>query len=350
MSSPGAVGRDEKQHLDRAADAGIHRISVATPFLVGPVNCYLIEDEPLTLLDTGPNSGTALDALETGLRALGHTVEELGLILLSHQHMDHLGLVEILARRSGAEVAAIDSLTAWIEDFETSAAADDRYAQAVMRRHGVPDELVTALGMVGMAFRSFGSSSQVTRQLGDGTTIELRDRTLTVQHRPGHSPTDTLFWDPEGEILLVGDHLLNHISSNALVTRPPELTDDFLGHPRPRPLLAYTESMRRTRELPAQLVLGGHGAPIAAHVRLIDDRLRLHDRRARKLGRMLAGGPLTAYEIAQRMWGNVAVTQAYLTLSEVLGHLDLLLEAGTVRELSDGPVARFELVTTRAHG
>ena len=42
---------------------------------------------------------------------------------------------------------------------------------------------------------------------------------------------------------------------------------------------------------------------------------------------MLADGPLTAYELALRMWGNVAVTQAYLTISEVLGHMDLLSRA-----------------------
>ena len=38
-----------------------------TPFLVGRVNCYLIEDEPLTLVDTGPNSGKSLDELERAL-------------------------------------------------------------------------------------------------------------------------------------------------------------------------------------------------------------------------------------------------------------------------------------------
>ncbi len=41
------------------------------------------------------------------------------------------------------------------------------------------------------------------------------------------------------------------------------------------------------------------------------------------------------------MWGNVAVTQAYLTLSEVLGHVDLLRNDGHVVEHDDGGVARF---------
>ena len=57
---------------------------------------------------------------------------------------------------------------------------------------------------------------------------------------------------------------------------------------------------------------------------------------------MLDERPLTAFEVAQRMWGNVAVTQAYLTLSEVLGHMDLLLADGRVSEEPGGDgVVRF---------
>jgi hypothetical protein len=41
------------------------------------------------------------------------------------------------------------------------------------------------------------------------------------------------------------------------------------------------------------------------------------------------------------MWGNVAVTQAFLTLSEVLGHVDLLLERGEVVAIEDDGVVRF---------
>jgi hypothetical protein len=70
-----------------AAEQGIHCLPIPTPFAVGRVNTYLIEDDPLTLLDAGPNSGRALDELEQGLAALGHRVEDLELILVSHQHM-----------------------------------------------------------------------------------------------------------------------------------------------------------------------------------------------------------------------------------------------------------------------
>ena len=90
----------------------IHCLPIPTPFAVGRVNCYLIEDDPLTLVDTGPNSGKALDALERALDEHGRRIEDLERIVITHQHIDHLGLVGILADRSGAEVCALDLLGA----------------------------------------------------------------------------------------------------------------------------------------------------------------------------------------------------------------------------------------------
>src|SRR3954466_14861284 len=119
-----------------AAAAGIHRLAIPTPFAVGRVNVYLIDDDPLTLVDSGPNSGSSLDELERQLAALGHRIEDLELILITHQHIDHIGLVEILRSRSGAEVAAIAPLVPFVEGYRDVAAADDEWSIATMRRHG----------------------------------------------------------------------------------------------------------------------------------------------------------------------------------------------------------------------
>ncbi|MGO9959241.1 MAG: MBL fold metallo-hydrolase [Solirubrobacteraceae bacterium] len=340
-----AAGRSpDDASLAAAAAAGIHCIAIPTPFLVGRVNCYLIEDQPLTLVDTGPNSGKSLDELERALRDRGHRIEDLGLIVITHQHIDHLGLLEILARRSGAEIAALHLLGPYLEDFSASAAADDRFAMGMMLRHGVPPELATALGEVGSAFRAFGSGGRVTLPLRDGDALTLRDRTLRVAHRPGHSPSDTIFFDDRRRILIAGDHLLANISSNPLMSRPltgSPTPDEAEQDERPHALRDYIVSMRATRELPAELVLTGHGPPVTDHVALIDERLRMHDRRAAKVRRLLEPAPLTAFELASQMWGNVAVTQAFLTISEVLGHLDLLIANGAVGEDSEGPVTKF---------
>lgn len=330
-----------------AAAQGIRCLPIPTPFAVGRVNCYLIEDEPLTLLDSGPNSGRALDELERALAAHGHRVEELGLILVSHQHMDHVGLVDILARRSGADVAALGLLAPWLARFGEFQDADDAFAEAVMARNGIPEETRLALRAVSQAFRGWGARADVTTPLAEGDALTLRDRTLVVHHRPGHSPSDTVFHDAARGTLLAADHLISHISSNPLIARPLEAPDDARAASeieRPQSLRIYMDSLAATRAMDdVRLVLPGHGEAITDHAALIDERLRMHARRARRIHRLVAEQPRTAFEIAQAMWGNVAVTQAYLTLSEVLGHVDLLLNDGLVAEREDADgVVRFE--------
>jgi glyoxylase-like metal-dependent hydrolase (beta-lactamase superfamily II) len=323
-----------------ASDAGVHRLAVPTPFAVGRVNCYLIDDDPLTLVDAGPNSGRALDELQRALEAHGKAIEDLELVIVTHQHIDHIGLVEIVASRSGAEVAAIDAAVPFISDYSERAAADDEFSGQIMLRHGISPDVVRALQSVSAAFRAWGAKVTVTRKLREGDTIEMRDRTLEVHFRPGHSPSDTVFYDSARRHLIAADHLIKHISSNPLITRGPD--DEADPARRPQSLVMYLESLRKTRAMEVDLVLPGHGDPIDDHRTLIDERFKLHDRRAEKIHGLIAERPRSAYEIAQALWGNIAVTQAYLTLSEVLGHTDLLLNAGRVREEEREGVVTFE--------
>jgi glyoxylase-like metal-dependent hydrolase (beta-lactamase superfamily II) len=320
-----------------AATAGVHRLAIPTPFGVGRVNVYLIEDEPLTLVDAGPNSGRSLDELQRGLAAFGHTIDDIELVILTHQHIDHVGLVSIVAAHSGAEVAAIEAAVPFVERYSEEAEADDEFAFELMLRHGIPEDVATALQSVSSAFRGWGARADVTRVLHDGESIALRGRALEVHFRPGHSPSDTVFYDRNRRMLLAADHLLKHISSNPLIARPRDGSEE-----RAQALVTYLESLGKTREMNVELVLPGHGEPVTDHQRLIDDRFALHRRRAKKIFRLIAERPRTAYELAQELWGNVAVTQAYLTLSEVLGHIDLLLNDGRVRELERRGVSVFE--------
>jgi len=320
-----------------AAAAGVHRLAIPTPFAVGRVNVYLIEDDPLTLVDAGPNSGTSFDVLQRGIADLGHALEDIELVVLTHQHIDHLGLVSLVAAHSGAEVAVIDAAVQFVENFSVEAQAEDDFARDMMLRHGIGQDVAAALQSVSRAFRAWGARVEVTRELHDGDRIELRDRTFEVAFRPGHSPSDTVFWDRERGHLIAGDHLLAHISSNPLITRKLDGSGE-----RSKALIAYLDSLRQTREMDIELVLPGHGDPIVDHRSLIDQRFAMHARRADKIHRLVAERPRTAHEVAQALWGNIAVTQAFLTLSEVLGHMDLLMAEGRVREHERDGVVVFE--------
>ncbi|MEX2107684.1 MAG: MBL fold metallo-hydrolase [Solirubrobacterales bacterium] len=326
-----------EEALAQAEAAGIHCLRIPTPFAVGRVNCYLLEDQPLTLIDTGPNSGKALDELQGQLAARGHSIDDLELLIVTHQHIDHLGLVEIVVEHSGAEVAAIGVAAERLGNFDEDAEAEDRFAVELMLRSGIPEEVTAALQSVSRSFRGWGSHVAVTKPLGDGERLSFGNRTLEALHRPGHSPSDTVFWDEERRILIAADHLLPHISSNPLISRPLDGSTE-----RTQALVTYIESMRKTREMPAEIVLPGHGEPIVDHVALIDDRIAKHERRKEKIYKLIAERPCSGYEIAQAIWGNVAVTQAFLTLSEVIGHADLLVNEERVREVDDGEVIRYE--------
>jgi glyoxylase-like metal-dependent hydrolase (beta-lactamase superfamily II) len=334
VSQDDAASNEAWQAID---EAGIKVLRVPTPFQVGRVNCYLLEDDPLTLIDAGPNSGKALNELERQLEALGHSIEDVEKVVITHQHIDHLGLVDIVAQRSGAEVSAIDVVVPFVENFGEDADRDDREAAELMLRQGISEEVVTALRQVTGSFRAWGSKTKVTAPFADGDRLEFRDRSLEAMLRPGHSPSDTVFWDEDRKILIAADHLIKHISSNPLISRPLDGSSD-----RRQALVEYIASLQKTRELPAEIVLSGHGEPIENHRELIAERFALHQRRAGKLYSLISEEPRTGHGLAQELWGDVAVTQAFLTLSEVIGHVDLLINAGYVREVEDAGVIRYE--------
>jgi glyoxylase-like metal-dependent hydrolase (beta-lactamase superfamily II) len=318
----------------------IHVLPIPTPFAVGRVNVYLVEDDPLTLVDAGPNSATSLTELEAALGAHGRRVEDIERIVITHQHLDHSGLVAILAERAGAEVCALDRLAPWLARFHDAIEEGDAFAQAVMLRHGIPSDTVMVLRGVTKQFHAWGASATVTTPLADGSVLPFAGRSWRVWHRPGHSPSDTVFHDEASGELIGGDHLLKHISSNPLISLPLE-GGEADPTQRPKALVAYMASLRATQAMDLVRVLPGHGEPVEDHRTLIDERMRLHERRERKLHGLIAERPRTGHELAIELWGNVAVTQAYLTLSEILGHVDLLLDAGQVVEIEDDGIVRF---------
>jgi glyoxylase-like metal-dependent hydrolase (beta-lactamase superfamily II) len=80
--------------------------------------------------------------------------------------------------------------------------ADDRFSEAVMHRHGIPDDVSLALRAVTQQFRGWGASVRVGTPLADGAELGFAGRTWTVHHRPGHSPSDTVFHDEaSGELV-----------------------------------------------------------------------------------------------------------------------------------------------------
>ena len=337
MSEPETTPESEAA-VAKAAAWDIHLVPVPTPFAVGRVNCYLLEGDPLTLIDAGPKSEKSLERLENGIKATGHEIEDIELVVATHQHIDHIGLIGTVAERSGAEVAAIDISVDRLATYTQGSKRDDDLAVDLMVRNGVPREIADALRELTASFQDWGSPVTVTQPVPAGSTITMGSREYEVFLRPGHSPSDTLFWDAERGLMFGGDHLLSHISSNPLISKP------LVGEgARTHALIDYRKSLALTKADPVELMLSGHGLPITEHADLIVKRIASQDRRTEKIFGLVQEGHSKAHEIADAIWGNIALTQAYLTLSEVIGHLDILVEEGRVTVTNDGEFDRFEV-------
>ena len=108
-------------------------LSIPTPFPVGPINIYLVREDPLTLIDTGPRTNEALEALRAQLRAAGLIISDIARVILTHTHEDHCGLARIIQEESGARV----HVHQW-EHQNISNARHNRVNQELVARTGVP--------------------------------------------------------------------------------------------------------------------------------------------------------------------------------------------------------------------
>ena len=79
-------------------------IAVPTPYSVGTVNAYLILSQPYTLIDTGPDTKEAGEALKKGVEQAGISLHKIKRIILTHSHLDHYGLIDWLSGFSKAVV------------------------------------------------------------------------------------------------------------------------------------------------------------------------------------------------------------------------------------------------------
>ena len=190
--------------------------------MVGRVNAYLIEDSPLTLIDSGPNSAKALDELEQALDARGHAVEDIELLVISHQHMDHFGLASILARRSGAEVAAIEPLAALPGRLRPPDRPRRRLRRAdhAAPRHPPRSRHRAARGVGGLPRLGLGGRGHATRCADGSRAASCATAPCASCTAPDTAPRTPSSSTRTARMLLAADHLIAHISSNPLLARP----------------------------------------------------------------------------------------------------------------------------------
>ena len=309
----------------------VRPITLPTPYAVGPVNAYLIEAEPLTLVDAGINTPDSQNALVLALAAAGYFVEALERILVTHAHPDHYGLVPYLQEVSGATVFFPEREIARVRDKQMLFEVGRLLVQA-----GMPLELLFKMDQQRKKDPAPRVPHETVVPVKDGDTFDFecnRGRfTLQALLMPGHTGGHVVYFDDDSKTMFAGDQLLPDVSPNPLLE--PSL--DEPGQRR-RSLKEYLASLERMAQMGISLAYPGHGAPVRDPQRLIESTIEHHLKRKAAVARRLGPDGKTPYEIAQQVYPHVTGYDSFLAVSEIVAHLDLVVEDGNaVIEERDG--------------
>lgn len=305
-------------------------ISVPTPFYIGPVNVYLIAEEPLTLIDTGPKTREASEALREGLRKARIRVSDIRRIVLTHAHEDHCGLARSL--RDEAKDAEV-----FVHSWETGHRVGRlEYAEhrTLLARAGVPATEIAAMRRMYEGVRQYADSfaDNEYSDLRDNAELEFTNGSLRVVHTPGHTPGSCSFVREADRTVIAGDCVLKRITPNPILSPDPiDPSKRFAS------LAEYLVSLARLRTFAPTLVHGGHGEPVHDYEELFNRYLRaIRERQEQVIGLTPKSGA-TAWQVANEMFPGADDVHRFLAVSEAVAHLDLAFSEGKITvELSDG--------------
>lgn len=291
-------------------------ISVPTPFYVGPVNVYLIAEEPLTLIDTGPKTREASEALKEGLRRARVRVSDIKRIVLTHAHEDHCGLAKSL--RDEAKDAEV-----FVHGWETGHRKGRlEYAEhrELLVRAGVPADEMEEMRRMYESVRQYADALEDGEhaELVDDDEIKFERGALRVVHTPGHTPGSCSFLREADRTLFAGDCVLKRITPNPVLS--PDPVDSSR---RFRSLAEYLVSLARLRSLHPTLVHGGHGEPVHDYEELFNRYLRAINERQAEVIRLIPKTGATARDIARELFPGTGDVHRFLAVSEAVAHLDL---------------------------
>jgi len=307
-------------------------LSIPTPFYVGNVNVYLIKEEPLTLIDAGPKTSEAFNALREKLRGHGVQISDVKRILLTHAHEDHCGLAKQI--RDSTKDAEI-----YVHKWETGhlfggvAAAENKN---LLTRAGVPE---TVFNKIQTVFKdvarltdvlSAGEFSKLTNEM----PVEFAGGVLKVLHTPGHTPGSCSFFREADRTLIAGDTVLKRVTPNPIVAPDP-----IDKNKRFKSLAEYLVSLAIIKNHAPTLIYGGHGEPIDDYEEIFHRYIRSVNDRQKRVISLVSNNGVTAFEVAQKLFPaaiGVDVHQ-FLAISEAVAHLDYAEADNKIAvELQDG--------------
>ncbi|MDO4557606.1 MAG: MBL fold metallo-hydrolase [Planctomycetia bacterium] len=297
----------------------------------------LLGDFPATLIDTGSGSESSRRDLFRGLEQVASVfgepfqIPDLRRIWLTHTHHDHIGSTAELVELSGATVGVHPYDARLLVSWDRNAFLTRRATTTILAEAGVEPErareLVDAYAMRPKLIRSV---SHVDQRFRDGEQIGP----FTIHHVPGHSPGHVLF-EIDG-FAICGDHLLSRTVSQLW----PQRMTPYTGYAHAIASLRKLETLAESGRV--HTLLTGHEDVITHVTERVRNVLETHYRRNRRVLKILREneGPMTASEIADRMYTHRHGFFGFLVVTDVVTRLEHLFLTGEVDVSNSEEIAR----------
>ena len=314
---------------------GVYQVEV--PMRRNPLGytySYLLK-EATTLIDTGVNTGQALEALSQQLKQAGLEVSSIRRLIATHLHGDHVGLMNQIRDISGARIYAhVEALKAQ----QTQKGRD--WAQEYMKELKLlggtaPD------GFLGRLTSSLNRRRpiQLDEPLEDGQILEIEGSTLKILHTPGHAREHICLYDAEKRLLYAGDFILPKIT-------PHISLHDLKGG---NPLGDYLRALEKIRGLPVDLVLPAHERTFQDLDGRILELEEHHEKRCHEIVEAMKGGAITVFQISSKVswdsrpWPEMQFWTKRMAAAETLAHLIYMKNRGEVEEENVGGVLHYRI-------
>ena len=297
------------------------------------LNAYLIRTEgQYVLIDTGVGTDRAFGELSRQLAEIGVKPESLTDILVTHFHIDHVGLIPRLRKLSGARLI-VSAKT--VEAVQLVRETQESYWENLMNMYkvaGVPAELVKRMLKATPGYLSqsvYEELARPSRALKDGEKTSIGKFSFQAVWTPGHSPGHMCLYEPRLRLLIAGDHLL------------PTITPHVTQWSRESYALTdYLDSLEKIGKLDVDVVLPAHEDLFQDHRKRISELQEHHRLRATEMLSEIQKQELTAFQIASRIhwdieyasWDRFPLFQKFLAVGETLAHLEFLEKQGQVRK------------------
>lgn len=236
--------------------------------------------------------------------------------MITHHHADHCGLLNTFSEKTN--IVGHPWNEPWITQDSQFLKRYQQFFKEAALQFGVPEAFLKDEALLTTKTLKYSCNRSLTHTVREGDSIEALPE-FTVIETPGHASTHISLYRERDGLLIGGDALISHISSNPILEPPYEGQTE-----RARPLLQYNQTLKRLSNMKISRILSGHGEDIVNVKELIEGRLQKQETRAFKVLELLKEKPMTAFEVCVKLFPVLYKEQLPLTISETVGQLDFL--------------------------